>query len=211
MSESLESLYKVTYDNLKNKFRYMKEEIKEIQELKDINDIEKVKELTDNISLTLKIIRKIKMLIKKFKRIEEEINDLSFYAYKPEEIDTDDEEIWEKEEQELKMIMHDMEINNMIHEEYIYDDKSEFDNGIIRILRPPLRSKSESEIDNEKIKKLTINPLILKEIDDEENGIKHNIHPLKIEDINYEENKKLHKKLYKKLKSEIIKNYNENI
>ena len=178
MSESLESLYEVTYDNLKNHFRYMKEEIKEIQELKDMNDIKKVEELTDDLSLTLKIIRKIKMLIKKLKRIEEEINDLSFYAYKPEEIDTDDEEIWEKEEQELKMIMHDMKINNMIYE--------------------------EDTDDEEKIKKLKINPLILKEIDDEENGIKPKINPLMIEDIDHEEDKKLHKKLHKQLKSLII-------
>ena len=181
MSESLESLYKVTYDNLKNQFRYMKEEIKEIKKLKDINDIEKVEELTNNLSLTLKIIRKIKMLIKKFKRIEEEINDLSFYAYKPEEIDDDDEEIWEKEEQELKMIMHDMKINNMIHE--------------------------EDTDDEEKIKKLKINPLILKEIDNEENGIKPKINPLKIEDIDYEEDKKLHKKLHKQLKSQVKSHY----
>ena len=191
MSESLEkislkTLFKVANDNLKSELRQMKEYLKEIQELKDINNIEKVEELTDNLSHSLKLMRRLKMLINKFDRIEQEINELSYYAFKPENIDDDDEEQWEKEEENYILKIID-----------IYDEENE----------------SEFEINNNDEQKL--NSLIMQEIEDEKNYInqenfkdgnyddeKNYINQENFKDGNYEESKKIHEKFFENIKSE---------
>ena len=104
MCESVESLIKVINDNIKSESSYIStkiEEISNVKYLKNYENINKVENLNDDLTLALKINRRLKLLRNKFNRIKSEINELTMYAYKPERIDTDDEEEWEEEENQI--------------------------------------------------------------------------------------------------------------
>ena len=105
MCKSVESLIEVINDNLKNNSTYIQKDIKEISNIKNIEDYNNVNELenlSDDLSHSLKIIKRLKLLKNKLNRIKSEIDELSMFAYKPERIETDDELEWEEEEQQIK-------------------------------------------------------------------------------------------------------------
>ena len=101
MCESVESLIEMINDKIKSELRDMPTKIEEISNIKDIenyNNINELENLNDDLTYTLKITRRLKLLKNKFNRIKSEIDELLMYAYKPERIDTDDELEWEEEE-----------------------------------------------------------------------------------------------------------------
>ena len=104
MCESVESLIEVINDNIKSEFRHMSTKIEEISNIKDIENSKNINELenlNDDLTSTLKTTKRLKLLKNKFNRMKSEINELTMYAYKPERIDTDDEEKWEEEENQI--------------------------------------------------------------------------------------------------------------
>ena len=104
MCESIENLIELTNKSMKSESENIQEYIKEISNVKyleNYENINKVENLNDDLTLALKITRRLKLLRNKFKRIKSEINELTMYAYKPERIDTDDEEEWEEEENKI--------------------------------------------------------------------------------------------------------------
>ena len=104
MCESIENLIELTNKSMKSESENIQEYIKEISNVKyleNYENINKVENLNDDLTLALKINRRLKLLRNKFERIKSEINKLTMYAYKPERIDTDDEEEWEEEENQI--------------------------------------------------------------------------------------------------------------
>ena len=100
-----ESSIEVINDNIKSKLRNILTNIEEISDILTV--IEKIsnseniepcdchdelKIYNDDLTLSLKIIKRLKLLIKKLKRIKSITNEVKMYAYKPERITTDDEE-----------------------------------------------------------------------------------------------------------------------
>ena len=106
MCESVKSLIEIINDKIKSESRDMQTKIEEISNIKDIknyNNINELENLNDDLTYTLKITRRLKLLKNKFNRIKSEIDELSMYAYKPERIETDDELEWEEEEKQIRI------------------------------------------------------------------------------------------------------------
>ena len=103
MCESIENLIEVTNNSIKSESENIQEYIKEISNYTNIEyeKINKLEDSSDDLNQSLKIIKRLKLLRNKFNRIKSEINELTMYAYKPERIDTDDEEEWEEEENQI--------------------------------------------------------------------------------------------------------------
>ena len=108
MCESVESLIKLINDGIKNANENM------LDYMKKINDFEKskstfndeIKNIYDDLTLTIKTLKKLKSLKYKFGKIKSEIDSLSMFAYKPERMDTDDEEkLIEEERKDKRKIM----------------------------------------------------------------------------------------------------------
>ena len=108
MCESVESLIKLINDGIKNENEHM------LDYMKKINDFEKskstfndeIKDIYDDLTLTIKTLKKLKSLKYKFGKIKSEIDSLSMFAYKPERMDTDDEEkLIEEERKDKRKIM----------------------------------------------------------------------------------------------------------
>ena len=132
MSESIENLIEFINNNIKSESENIQEYIKEIstiQNTQNTKNHEKLEDICDGLSNSLKIARRSKMLKNKYKRIKSEINELSHYVYKPEEINSDDELQWEREEMYGKI--YTMKSNDNTDSE----------------------SESESESEDEKLKK----------------------------------------------------------
>ena len=106
MCESIENLIEVTNNSIKSESENIQEYIKEISNYTNIEyeNINKLEDSSDDLTLALKIYRRLKLLRNKFNRIKSEINELTMYAYKPERIDTDDEEEWEEEENQINKL-----------------------------------------------------------------------------------------------------------
>ena len=101
MCQSIESLIKVTNDKLKSELEDIPKEIEKIYGLKDIKDIKKIDKLidsNDDLTITLKKIKRLKLLRNKFKKIKMKKDELTMFAYKPERMDSSDEEKLEEEE-----------------------------------------------------------------------------------------------------------------
>ena len=131
MSESIKHLTKVINDTIKSNSDDLKEYINKISNTKNTEndeDIEKITSINDDLTLTLNRLRRLKLLKNKYKRIQSEINELSYYVYKPEEIDSDDELQWEREEMSGKI--YTMTSNHTIDsdEETDTEDEIETDN-----------------------------------------------------------------------------------
>ena len=103
MCESIENLIELTNNSIKSESENIQEYIKEISYYKNIEyeNINKLEDSSDDLNHSLKIVKRLKLLRNKFKRIKSEIDELTMYAYKPERIDTDDEEEWEEEENHI--------------------------------------------------------------------------------------------------------------
>ena len=104
MSESIESLIKVTNDNLKNYLTDLQAEIEKIYEFNNIKNMQKIDKLidsNDDLTLTLKNIKKLKLLRNKLKRMKSKKDELTMFAFKPERMDSSDEERLEQEEQRI--------------------------------------------------------------------------------------------------------------
>ena len=103
MCESIENLIELTNNSIKSESENIQEYIKEILCYKNIEyeNINKLEDSSDDLNHSLKILKILKLLRNKFKRIKSEIDELTMYAYKPERIDTDDEEEWEEEENHI--------------------------------------------------------------------------------------------------------------
>ena len=145
MSESIEYLIEYINKNIKSESENIQEYIKEIS---NYENNKKLEDSCDGLSHSLKIARRSKMLKNKYKRIQSEINELSHYVYKPEEIDSDDELQWEREEMSGKI--YTMKSNDTT------DSESESKN----------ETESESESEDEKLKKELAKTLII-------NGMKY--------------------------------------
>ena len=153
MPESIKHLIEVINDNIKSESSYIStkiEEISNVKYLENYENINKVENLNDDLTLALKINRRLKLLRNKFKRIKSEINELTMYAYKPERIDTDDEEEWEEEENQIikSKIISSLKhkLDGKLECEYESESDSEFGS----------ESDSESENDKENDTKPTI-------------------------------------------------------
>ena len=144
MCESIENLIEVTNNSIKSESENIQEYIKEISNYTNIEyeKINKLEDSSDDLNQSLKIIKRLKLLRNKFNRIKSEINELTMYAYKPERIDTDDEEEWEEEENQ---IIKSKIISSLKHK---LDGESDSEFGS--------ESNSESENDKENDTKPTI-------------------------------------------------------
>ena len=105
MCESIENLIELINKSIKSESENIQEYIKEILcytniEYENMNELE---DSSDDLNQSLKIIKRLKLLKNKYKRIQSEINELSYYVYKPEEMDSDDELQWEREEMSGKI------------------------------------------------------------------------------------------------------------
>ena len=144
MCESIENLIELTNNSIKSESENIQEYIKEISYYKNIEyeNINKLEDSSDDLNHSLKIVKRLKLLRNKFKRIKSEIDELTMYAYKPERIDTDDEEEWEEEENQ---IIKSKIISSLKHK---LDGESDSEFGS--------ESDSESENDKENDTKPTI-------------------------------------------------------
>ena len=146
MSESIEYLIEYINKNIKSESENIQEYIKEISNQENNKNNKKLEDSCDGLSHSLKITRRSKMLKNKYKRIQSEINELSHYVYKPEEMDSDDELQWEREEMYGKS--YTMKSNDTTDSESENDNKDcESEN------ESESESESESETESEKIKK----------------------------------------------------------
>ena len=148
MSESIEYLIEFINNNIKSESENIQEYIKEISIIQNTENNIKLEDICDGLSHSLKITRRSKLLRNKYKRIQSEINELSHYVYKPEEMDSDDELQWEREEMYGKS--YTMKSNDTTDSEY----ESE--------------SESESETESEKLRNTIkhIGPKITNSIDE---------------------------------------------
>ena len=140
MCESIENLIEVTNNSIKSESENIQEYIKEISNYTNIEyeKINKLEDSSDDLNQSLKIIKRLKLLRNKFNRIKSEINELTMYAYKPERIDTDDEEEWEEEE------------NQIIKSKIISSFKHKLDGNLECESDSEFGSESESESENDK-------------------------------------------------------------
>ena len=152
MSESIENLIEFINQNIKSESENIQEYIKEISNPENTKNNIKLEDACEGLSHSLKIARRSKMLKNKYKRIQSEINELSHYVYKPEEIDSDDELQWEREEMSGKI--YTMKSNDTT------DSESESKN------ETESESESESESEDKKLKKELAKTLII-------NGMKY--------------------------------------
>ena len=188
MSESIKHLTKVINDTIKSNSDDIQEYIKEITNPINNEDTEKIKSINDELTLTLKILKRSKMLKNKYKRIQSEINELSHYVYKPEEIDSDDELKWEREEMSGKI--YTIKSNDMIEiqdeKEIEYETHSEDETY----------SEDEKDIEDEKFKE-ELTKTIMK------NGMKY-IGPKIIENMKKNKNFTIEIPIKLNLESKII-------
>ena len=141
MSESIEYLIEFINKNIKSESENIQEYIKEISNPENTKNNIKLEDTCDGLSHSLKISRRLKMLKNKYKRIQSEINELSYYVYKPEEIDSDDELQWEREEMSGKL--YTMKSNHTIDSESNSEDETDSQD----------ETDSEDETESEKLKK----------------------------------------------------------
>ena len=139
MCESIENLIELINKSIKSESENIQEYIKEISYYTNIEyeNMNKLEDSSDDLNQSLKIIKRLKLLKNKYKRIQSEINELSYYVYKPEEMDSDDELQWEKEEMSGKI--YTMTSNYTIDSEDETNTEDETD--------------SEDETESEKLKK----------------------------------------------------------
>ena len=123
MSESIEYLIELINNNIKSESENIQEYIKEISIIQNTENNIKLEDICDGLSHSLKIARRSKMLKNKYKRIQSEINELSHYVYKPEEMDSDDELQWEREEMYGKS--YTMKSNDTTDSEYESESETE--------------------------------------------------------------------------------------
>ena len=142
MSESIENLIEVTNDNIKSESKNIQEYITEISIIQNTKNHKKLEDLSDSLNHSFKITRRLKLLKNKLIKMKSKKDSLIMYAYKPERIDTDDEEEWEEEENQ---IIKSKIISSLKHKldgelecEYESESDSEF------------RSESDSESENDK-------------------------------------------------------------
>ena len=152
MCESIENLIELTNKSMKSESENIQEYIKEISNVKyleNCENIDKVENLNDDLTLALKINRRLKLLRNKFERIKSEINELTMYAYKPERIDTDDEEEWEEEENQIiksKIISsfkHELECES--DSESDSESENDKENDTKPIIKTPIKFNRESK------------------------------------------------------------------
>ena len=141
MSESIENLIEVTNYNIKSESENIQEYITEISIIQNTKNHKKLEDLSDSLNHSLKITRRLKLLRNKYKRIQSEIKELSYYVYKPEEIDSDNELQWEREEMSGKI--YTMKSNDTTDNESDSEDETDSQD----------ESDSEDETDSEKFKK----------------------------------------------------------
>ena len=112
MSESIEHLIKVTNDNLESYLKTLQVEIEKTHEFDYIKNIKKIDkkmdlkidklmDLNNDITSSLKTIKRLKLLRNKLKKMKSKRDEISMFAYKPERMDSSDEERFEKEEQRI--------------------------------------------------------------------------------------------------------------
>ena len=146
MCESIENLIELTNKSMKSESENIQEYIKEISNVKyleNCENIDKVENLNDDLTLALKINRRLKLLRNKFERIKSEINELTMYAHKPERIDTDDEEEWEEEENQ---IIKSKIISSLKHKlDGESDSESESESDTKPIIETPIKFNRESK------------------------------------------------------------------
>ena len=146
MCESIENLIELTNKSMKSESENIQEYIKEISNVKyfeNCENIDKVENLNDDLTLALKINRRLKLLRNKFERIKSEINELTMYAHKPERIDTDDEEEWEEEENQ---IIKSKIISSLKHKlECESDSESDSESDTKPIIKTPIKFNRESK------------------------------------------------------------------
>ena len=152
MCESIENLIELTNKSMKSESENIQEYIKEISNVKyleNYENINKVENLNDYLTSALKITRRLKLLRNKFERIKSEINELTMYAYKPERIDTDDEEEWEEEENQIiksKMINSlKNKLDSETDSEYDSESDIELENDTKPIIKTPIKFNRESK------------------------------------------------------------------
>ena len=152
MCESIENLIELTKKSMKSESENIQEYIKEIsnvEHLKNYENINKLENLNDYLTSSLKITRRLKLLRNKFERIKSEINELTMYAYKPERIQTDDEEEWEEEENQIiksKMINSlKNKLDSEIDSEYDSESDIELENDTKPIIKNPIKFNRESK------------------------------------------------------------------
>ena len=146
MCESIENLIELTNKSMKSESENIQEYIKEISNVKyleNYENINKVENLNDYLTSALKITRRLKLLRNKFERIKSEINELTMYAYKPERIDTDDEEEWEEEENQ---IIKSKIISSLKHKlDGESDSESDSESDTKPIIETPIKFNRESK------------------------------------------------------------------
>ena len=149
MSESIENLIELTNNSIKSESENIQEYIKEISNYTNIEyeNTNKLEDSSDDLNQSLKIIKRLKLLRNKFNRIKSEINELTMYAYKPERIDTDDEEEWEEEENQIiksKIISSfkhklDGESDSEFGSEYNSESENDKENDTKPIIETPIK------------------------------------------------------------------------
>ena len=154
MCESIENLIELTNKSMKSESENIQEYIKEISNVKyleNYENINKVENLNDDLTSALKITRRLKLLRNKFERIKSEINELTMYAYKPERIDTDDEEEWEEEENQIiksKIISsfkHKLDSKLECESDSESESESDSESDIKPIIKTPIKFNRESK------------------------------------------------------------------
>ena len=146
MCESIENLIELTNKSMKSESENIQEYIKEISNVKyleNCENIDKVENLNDDLTSALKINRRLKLLRNKFERIKSEINELTMYAYKPERIDTDDEEEWEEEENQIIKSKIMSSLKHKLDGESDSESDSEYDTK--PIIKTPIKFNRESK------------------------------------------------------------------
>ena len=143
MSESIENLIELTNNSIKSESENIQEYIKEISYYKNIEyeNINKLEDSSYDLNHSLKIVKRLKLLRNKFKRIKSEIDELTMYAYKPERIDTDDEEEWEEEENHIIK----SKIINSFNVESDSELGSDSENDTKPIIETPIKFNRESK------------------------------------------------------------------
>ena len=139
MSESIEYYIEHINQNIKSESENIQEYVKEISNPENKENHIKLGNSCEGINHSLKIIKRSKMLKNKYKRIQSKINELSHYVYKPEEIESDDELKWEREEMSRKTYTIGPNDTIEIKSENESESKSESE------------SESESETESEKL------------------------------------------------------------
>ena len=146
MSESIENLIEVTNDNIKSESEHIQKYITEISIIQNTKNHKKLEDLSDSLNHSLKITRRLKLLKNKLIKMKSKKDSLIMLAYKPERIDTDDEEEWEEEENQIIKSKIISSLKHKLDGESDSESESESDS----------ESDSESENDKENDTKPTI-------------------------------------------------------